>query len=103
MDINKIFSDLHKIGFHLIVTHFNISSISLVASTVNQFESTILFAITEANSINDTYIYDITLQIGEKQIIQEFFIDSIELNKLYEQSIWTIEKLICSKIYERKK
>jgi hypothetical protein len=103
MDINKIFSDLRKIGFHLIVTHFNISSISLVASTGNQFESTILLGITEANSFDNTYIYDITLQIGEKQIIQEFLIDSIEFNKLYDQSILTIKSHINHKKYESKK
>jgi hypothetical protein len=103
MDINKIFSDLRKIGFHLIVTHFNISSISLFASTIKQFESRILLGITEASSIDNTYIYDITLENGEKKIIQEFLIDSIEFNKLYDQSIWTIKKLICSKISEREK
>jgi hypothetical protein len=94
MDINEIFSDLRKIGFHLIVTHLNISSISLFSSTAYQFKSTILFGITEANSIDNTYIYDITLQIDGKQIINELFVDSIEFNKLYDQTILTIKSHI---------
>jgi hypothetical protein len=102
MDINKIFSDLRQIGFHLIVTHFNISSISLFSSTGKQFKFTILLGITEASSIDNTYIYDITLQIDGKQIINELLIDSIEFSKLYDQSIWTIKKLISSKISEKK-
>ena len=98
MDYNKTYNDFRMHGIHLIISQINIHSTTISGTTGNLFQNKMMFSISEhiiGNEFNNTNeikkCYDLYLQINDKMVIEEMFIDENDINKLYIQALCLIK------------